>query len=99
MEFWNCTLRDLYYRYVLVWYYDRFSNEQIVIFVITIVFYISDPFRFIAKESTKPVSSLVFHVSLYLGGSPYTRIDARNMKDLLIRGYRMPKPSHVDGAL
>ncbi|KAL9964662.1 hypothetical protein ACROYT_G028337 [Oculina patagonica] len=44
-----------------------------------------------------------FGVVLYeiftIGGSPYPRTDGRKMADLLNRGYRMPKPSHVDGAL
>ena len=34
-----------------------------------------------------------------LGCSPYPRIDAREMVNLLQEGYRMPKPQHVDDKL
>jgi len=42
---------------------------------------------------------IVLYEIFTIGGSPYTRIDARKMLDVLNRGYRMPKPSHVDEAL
>ncbi|CAH3158133.1 unnamed protein product, partial [Porites lobata] len=44
-----------------------------------------------------------FGVVLYeittIGGTPYPRIAGRKMAELLLEGYRMPKPSHVDDAL
>ncbi|XP_022798301.1 tyrosine-protein kinase receptor Tie-1-like [Stylophora pistillata] len=34
-----------------------------------------------------------------IGGSPYPRIDAREIVNLLQEGYRMAKPQHVDDKL
>ncbi|CAH3044688.1 unnamed protein product, partial [Porites evermanni] len=33
------------------------------------------------------------------GGTPYPRTAGRKMAELLLEGYRMPKPSHVVDAL
>jgi len=44
-----------------------------------------------------------FGVVLYeiftIGGSPYPRTKGQNMVELLLQGYRMPKPNHLDDAL
>ena len=40
-----------------------------------------------------------FSTRFILGGSPYPGKDAKKMAKLLERGYRMPKPQHVDEKL
>lgn len=42
---------------------------------------------------------IVLYEIFTIGGSPYPRTNPRKMADILNRGYRMPKPSHVDEAL
>jgi len=42
---------------------------------------------------------IVLYEIFTIGGSPYPRMDARKMADILNRGYRMPRPGHVDEAL
>ena len=41
----------------------------------------------------------LFIVILYLGGSPYPNINARQIAGKIQEGYRMPKPTHVDDKL
>jgi len=42
---------------------------------------------------------IVLYEIFTIGGSPYPRMGPRKMADILNRGYRMPKPSHVDEVL
>ena len=35
----------------------------------------------------------------FLGGSPYPRVNGRKIASLLQKGYRMPKPKHLDHEL
>ena len=35
----------------------------------------------------------------YLGGSPYSGVNARQIAGKLQEGFRMPKPKHVDDKL
>lgn len=37
--------------------------------------------------------------NLFLGGSPYPRMNGRKIASLLQQGYRMPKPKHLDDEL
>ena len=55
-----------------------------------------------------PMTNRVYHVVqsvqffsffLFKGGSPYPRMEGREIANLLQQGYRMPKPEHVDDDL
>jgi len=53
----------------------------------------------LGRYTTKRVV-LSFGIVLYeiftIGGTPYPRMEPRKMANMLNRGYRMPRPSHVD---
>ncbi|KAL9958174.1 hypothetical protein ACROYT_G035150 [Oculina patagonica] len=54
--------------------------------------------RYTTKSDVWSFGVVIYEI-FTIGGSPYPRTDSRKMADLLRRGYRMPKPSHVDEAL
>ncbi|CAH3161355.1 unnamed protein product, partial [Pocillopora meandrina] len=51
------------------------------------------------KYSTKSDASCVESSCSISGGSPYPRMDRRQVLTLLEAGYRMPKPQHVGDKL
>ncbi|XP_078379877.1 fibroblast growth factor receptor 4-like isoform X4 [Oculina patagonica] len=54
--------------------------------------------RYTTKSDVWSFGVVVYEI-FTIGGSPYPQTDGRKMADLLNRGYRMPKPRHVDKAL
>ena len=45
------------------------------------------------------LSQMILPLFSYLGGSPYSGVNARQIASKLQEGFRMPKPKHVDDKL
>ncbi|XP_044167458.1 uncharacterized protein LOC114951266 isoform X2 [Acropora millepora] len=54
--------------------------------------------RYTTKSDVWSYGVVLYEIST-IGGSPYPRIEGREMANLLQQGYRMPKPEHVDNDL